>query len=102
MLESGWTRSGEVEFSAQLRTWRDARELLTAAMNAALVPFLPYWLGAFDSAEDAAAADQQRVGELQLIFDAWAAENTRSGTQRRRIPCRRPSPNNLHRHRRLR
>jgi hypothetical protein len=35
--------------------------------------FLPYWLGAFDSAEDAAAADQQRVGELQLIVDAWAA-----------------------------
>ena len=32
MLESGWTRSGEVEFSAQLRTWRDARELLAAAM----------------------------------------------------------------------
>ena len=23
----------------------------------------------------AAAADQQRVGELQLIFDAWAAES---------------------------
>ena len=75
MLESAWTRSGEVEFSAQLRTWRDARELLAAAMKAALVPFLPYWLGAFDSAQDSAAADQQRVGELQLIFDAWAAES---------------------------
>ena len=52
-----------------------AQAILAAAMSAALVPFLPYWLGAFDSAEDAAAADQQCVGELQLIFDAWAAES---------------------------
>ena len=75
MVESGWTRAGEVEFSAQLRTWGDARELVAAAMNAALVPFMPYWLGSFDSAEDAAAADQQRVEQLRLIFDAWAAES---------------------------
>lgn len=75
MLESGWTRSGEVEFSAQLDTWRDARELVASAMNAALVPFMPYWLGGFDSAEDAAAADQQRVEQLRLIFDAWASES---------------------------
>jgi D-aminopeptidase len=75
MLEAGWTRSGEVEFSAQLRTWRDARELLAAAMNAALVPFLPYWLGGFESAEEAAAADQKRVEQLRVIFDAWAAES---------------------------
>ena len=44
-------------------------------MNAALVPFLPYWLGAFESAEEAAAADQGRVEQLRLIFDAWAAES---------------------------
>jgi len=75
MLDAGWTRSGEVEYSAQLRIWRDARELLAAAMNAALVPFLPYWLGAFESAEGAAAADQGRVEKLRLIFDAWAAES---------------------------
>lgn len=75
MLESGWTRSGEVEFSAQLNTWRDARELVAAAMNAALVPFMPYWLGGFDSAEAAEAADQQRVERLRRIFDAWAAES---------------------------
>jgi D-aminopeptidase len=75
MVESGWTRSGEVEFAAELRTWGDARELIAAAMNAALVPFMPYWLGSFDSAEDAAAADQQRVEQLRLIFDAWAAES---------------------------
>jgi len=75
MLDAGWTRSGEVEYSAQLRIWREARELLAAAMNAALVPFLPYWLGAFESAEEAAAADQGRVEQLRLIFDAWAAES---------------------------
>jgi D-aminopeptidase len=75
MIDEGWTRSGEVEFSAHLRTWRDARELLTAAMNAALAPFLPYWLGGFDSAEDAAAADQRRVHQLGVIFDAWAEES---------------------------
>jgi hypothetical protein len=75
MLDAGWTRSGEVEYSAQLGIWRDARELLAAAMNAALVPFLPYWLGAFESAEEAAAADQGRVEQLRLIFDAWAAES---------------------------
>jgi D-aminopeptidase len=75
MVESGWTRSGEVEFEAQLRTWGDARDLIAAAMNAALVPFMPYWLGSFDSAEDAATADQQRVEQLRLIFDAWAAES---------------------------
>ena len=73
---------------ARLETWRDF-DLLDhgvyatfqlgyhprGGVDAALVPFLPYWLGAFDSAKDAAAADQQRVGELQLIFDAWAAES---------------------------
>lgn len=75
LLEAGWTRSGAVEFSAQLRTWRDARELLAAAMNAALVPFMPYWLGGFASADEAAAADQGRVEQLRLIFDAWAGES---------------------------
>jgi D-aminopeptidase len=75
MLDAGWTRSGEVEFSARLRTWRDARALLAAAMEAALVPFLPYWPGPFKSADEAAAADQQRVEQFRLIFDAWAAES---------------------------
>ena len=75
MIEGGWTRSGDVEFSSQLATWRDARELIAAAMNAALAPFLPYWLGSFDSAEAAAAADQRRVHQLRVIFDAWADES---------------------------
>jgi D-aminopeptidase len=72
LSEAGWSRSGEVEFAANLATWRDARELLAAAMNAALAPYLPHWLGGFDDAEHAAAADQQRVDQLRVIFDAWA------------------------------
>jgi hypothetical protein len=44
-------------------------------MNAALAPFLPYWLGSFSSAEEAAAADQERVEQLVTIFDPWAAES---------------------------
>ena len=35
----------------------------------------PRRLGGFESAEDAAAADQERVGQLRLIFDAWAQES---------------------------
>jgi D-amino peptidase len=74
MLDAGWTRVGEVEYSVDLESWRDAREPLTAAMNAALTPFMPYWLGGFPSAEAAAAADQARVEQLGTIFDAWAEE----------------------------
>jgi hypothetical protein len=72
---AGWARTGDVSFELQFRKWADAREPLAAAMNAALAPFVPYWLGGFDSAEDAAAADQERVAQLRLIFDAWAQES---------------------------
>ena len=75
MIAAGWTRRGDVEFEARLDGWVDARELLAAAMSAALVPFMPYWLGGFDSAGDAAAADQERVAQLRLIFDAWAEQS---------------------------
>jgi D-amino peptidase len=75
MVAVGWTQSGEVEFEAHLETWADARELLAAAMSAALEPFMPYWLGSFQSAQDAAAADQEGVAQLRLIFDAWAEES---------------------------
>jgi D-amino peptidase len=75
MTAAGWVRAGEVEFAAELQTWNDARELIAVAMGAAVAPFMPYWLGSFDSAEDAAAADQQRVEQLRAIFDAWAEES---------------------------
>jgi hypothetical protein len=44
-------------------------------MNAALAPFMPYWLGGFASADEADAADEERVGQLVTIFDAWAADS---------------------------
>jgi hypothetical protein len=44
-------------------------------MHAALTPFTPYWLSGFASADAAKAADQERVGQLVTIFDAWAAES---------------------------
>ena len=79
MTAAGWVRTGDVTFAAHLETWADAREPLATAMNAALAPFLPYWLGAFDSAEHAAEADQQLVTKRRLIFDACAEESNRSG-----------------------
>src|SRR5512146_1852183 len=72
---AGWARSGDVTFEVHFGLWADVREPLAAAMNGALVPFLPYWLGGFDSAEAAAAADHERVAQLRLIFDAWAQES---------------------------
>jgi D-aminopeptidase len=72
---AGWTRVGDVEFAVELETWAHSRGPLAAAMNAALAPFMPYWLAGFASAEEADAADQERVGALVMIFDAWAAES---------------------------
>ena len=74
MTGAGWKRVGDVEFAVELDRWPDSRQPLAVAMNAALAPFVPYWLSGFDSADDAAAADQRRVGQLVTIFDAWAAE----------------------------
>ena len=88
MEAAGWARTGDVDFSTStLRRGRTHEKLVAAAMSAALAPFVPYWLGGFDSAEDAAAADQQRVAQLRLIFDAWAQSPNRNGTRQRRIPC---------------
>jgi hypothetical protein len=72
---AGWVRVGDVEFAVELDTWRDSRQPLAFAMNAALAPFMPYWLSGFANAEEATAADQQRVKKLVTIFDAWAADS---------------------------
>ena len=72
---AGWQRVGEVEFAIELEAWPDSREPLAAAMNAALSPFLPYWVSGFASADDARAADQERVAALLAILDAWANES---------------------------
>jgi D-aminopeptidase len=74
MAGAGWTRVGDVEFTIELETWRDSRGPLAAAMNAAVAPFMPYWLTGFASADEADAADREQVEQLMTIFDAWAAE----------------------------
>ena len=74
MAGAGWKRVGDVDFAVELDTWPDSRQPLAVAMNAAVAPFMPYWLTGFGSADEAAAADQRRVGQLVTIFDAWAAE----------------------------
>ncbi len=83
---AGWRRTGDVAFEVPFEQWADAREPLAAAMSAALVPFMPYWLGGFDSAQDAAHADPERVGQLRLIFDAWARESQPEWWEERRDP----------------
>ena len=75
MTGAGWEPVGEVEFAVEVETWADSREALAAAMNAAISPWMPYWLGAFADADEARAADQARVRQLGTIFDAWAAES---------------------------
>jgi D-aminopeptidase len=75
MEAAGWARIGDVSFEVRFKEWADTRDPLAAAMSAALAPFVPYWLGGFDSAEDAARADQGRVAQLRSIFDAWACES---------------------------
>ena len=74
LADAGWVRVGDVEFAVELETWRDARQPLAAAMNAALAPFMPYWVSGFASAAEAAGADRRLVSQLVTIFDAWAAE----------------------------
>jgi len=75
MIGGGWVRVGDVEYAVELETWEAARAPLDAAMGAALAPFVPYWLGSFETAEEAAAADQERVGVAREVFDAWGAES---------------------------
>jgi D-amino peptidase len=86
MTAAGWARAGDVAFEVHLEKWADAREPLAAAMSAALAPFIPYWLGGFDSAKHAAEADQDRVGQLRLIFDAWAEESQPEWSDERADP----------------
>jgi D-aminopeptidase len=72
MTDGGWARVSDLEFAVELERWADARRPLDAAMNAAFAPFLPYWPGGFESAEDATGADQEQVAKLGQIVDAWA------------------------------
>jgi D-amino peptidase len=67
---AGWKRTGDVEYEARLANWSDARELIPAAMAAALVPLMPFWVGA-TSREQATALDPARVERISEIADQW-------------------------------
>lgn len=69
---AGWERTGDVEYRARLAHWSDARNLIAAAMDAAIAPLLPHWDGA-TSAEQAAALDPARVQRLGTIINTWCA-----------------------------
>ncbi|HET6849947.1 MAG TPA: M55 family metallopeptidase [Gaiellales bacterium] len=70
MQQAGWQRSGDVEYQATLAQWSEARPLIPAAMNAALAPLLPHFVGA-TSAEQAASLDPSAVERLSRIADYW-------------------------------
>ena len=75
MLAAGWRRTGDVEFAAELGDWSEARELLAAAMGAAMAPLLPYWIGATSAAE-ASSLDPARVAALtEVLADRWCSQS---------------------------
>ena len=75
MLAAGWRRTGDVEFAAELGDWSEARELLAAAVGAAMAPLLPYWIGATGAAE-ASSLDPARVAALtEVLADRWCSQS---------------------------
>jgi D-amino peptidase len=75
MQAAGWHRSGEVEYSVDLRTWSEARAPLAGAMSAAMATLAPHWVGA-KSAAGAAALDPHRVAALtEVMIDRWCSQS---------------------------
>ena len=68
--------SVDMEGASQLRSVRETFGCMSEYwQNAAVAPFMPYLLSGFASADEADGADQERVGSLVAILDAWAAES---------------------------
>jgi hypothetical protein len=72
MREGGWTRTGDVEYTVDLRTWQAAREPVGAAMLAAFSPLVHAWSGNLTTPEHAAAYDPAARRWLGSAIDAWA------------------------------
>ena len=91
MDAAGWARTGDVTFEVHLETWADAREPLAAAMSAALAPFIPYWLGGFDSAEARGGGrpGTRRATEADLRRLGAGVPTAMVGRARRPAPTRR-------------
>jgi hypothetical protein len=83
MLAGGWSRRTEGSFESYLRRWADARELLAAAMNAALAPFLEDLAALELSCREAMAAQsanrRERLTRLFLDHLRPTGEGVRSG-----------------------
>jgi D-aminopeptidase len=73
MREGGWTRTADMEYEVQLRTWADAREPIGTAMLAAFAPILSDWSSDLTSPELADAYDPAKRERLVAAVDAWAA-----------------------------
>ena len=76
MEAAGWRRAGEVEYEAHLETWSDAKGLLASAMQAAMAPVMPSFIGA-TSAEEAAALDPDSVARLTGMMMQWCGTEHR-------------------------
>jgi D-aminopeptidase len=75
MVASGWRRTGEVEFTAELGDWSEARAPLAAAMGAAMAALGPDWVGATSAAE-ASSLDPAQVGPLtEVLADDWCSRS---------------------------
>jgi D-aminopeptidase len=72
MREGGWTRTGEVEYEASLRTWDDARGPVGAAMLASFSPVAPVWSNDLTSPELADAYDPAKRESLRTALEEWA------------------------------
>jgi D-aminopeptidase len=72
MRAGGWTRTGDVEYEVELRTWDDARGPVGAAMLAAFSPILPAWSNDLTSPALADDFDPAQRGWLGAALEAWA------------------------------
>jgi D-aminopeptidase len=72
MREGGWTRTDEVEYEVQLRTWDDARDPVGVAMLASFSDVLSVWSNDLTSPELADAYEPAKRERLVGAIDAWA------------------------------
>jgi len=75
MAEAGWEQRSEGEFAASLPAWPASRPLLSGAMAAAFVPWMPYFTS-FDLTSEHAVElvhDDPVLEEGRRAFDAWLA-----------------------------
>jgi D-aminopeptidase len=73
MSAGGWTRTGELVYSLELASWRDAQAPLAVAMAAAFAPWTANWSNDLLTRE-AAQTDPAKAERLAEDIVAWANE----------------------------